>query len=333
MAPCLKRTSRGNRWAPLRIAAVYVVASVLWLNFSDQLLSGVVQDIPRLTRLQTLKGVFFVMMTAGLLYFLIRRAMNALLESETARRRAEEQLLEQERTARIAAQEDVRRRDEFLMIAAHELRTPMTPVSVYVQLVRRQLRMVPDSIVSNRNALLGALDKADQQLARLAARLEEMIDVARICSGRLELHRTDVDFRQAVEERVECWQEKARAAGSDLRFSSDTSVRGNWDAGRFRHVVDCLVANAIKYGAGKPVEVRLWQEGEQAYLRVRDEGMGIAPEEQARVFERFGRAAPVEHFDGFGLGLFVSKGIVKAHGGTLTLESAVGQGSVFTVRL
>jgi signal transduction histidine kinase len=118
-----------------------------------------------------------------------------------------------------------------------------------------------------------------------------------------------------------------------VRLLADVAAAGHWDRLRLEQVISNLLSNAAKYGAGHPVEVAVEADGERARLREKDGGIGIAPEDQARIFERFERASGVGHIHGLGLGLWITRQIVEAHGGSIRVESAVGQGSTFVVEL
>ena len=111
------------------------------------------------------------------------------------------------------------------------------------------------------------------------------------------------------------------------------TVQGHWDRGRLDQVIDNLIGNAAKYGAGKPIEVRLQGRVEDVLLEVRDHGIGIDPADHARVFERFERAVSRKQFGGFGLGLWISRKIVEAHGGSISVMSQAGAGCTFSVEL
>jgi signal transduction histidine kinase len=125
----------------------------------------------------------------------------------------------------------------------------------------------------------------------------------------------------------------AALAGSPLRLDAPRAVRGVWDPGRIEQILEALVANALKYGRGQPIEITVDARGATGLLGVRDHGIGIAPEDQARIFERFERAASARHYGGLGLGLWIVRQVVEAHGGRIRVESAPGAGSSFVVEL
>jgi signal transduction histidine kinase len=150
----------------------------------------------------------------------------------------------------------------------------------------------------------------------------------------MSLKREEVDLAALTRELVARMSEELAKAGSDVRLVADGPVPGRWDRLRLEQVLVNLLSNAAKYGAGHPVEVRVDLDGTVARLAVSDQGIGVAPEEQERIFERFERSVSVQqHFKGLGLGLWITKRIVEAHGGSIRLRSQLGQGSTFTVEL
>ncbi|MBX5481139.1 MAG: GAF domain-containing protein [Myxococcaceae bacterium] len=229
------------------------------------------------------------------------------------------------------ARESIRVRDQFLSIAAHEFRTPLTTLKLQLQLVERTLRAVPEAAVpmSERRHVALAL----RQVTRLGGLVQELLDVSRVSAGMLDLRRDSIDLSALVREVAEIFESEAARAGSTISLSIDENVIGQWDRGRLEQVLTNLLSNALRYGAGKPVEILLRGGPEEVFLIVRDRGIGIAPEDQQRIFGRFERAASARHFGGLGLGLFITRRIVEAHRGTIEVSSQPGEGSTFVVRL
>jgi signal transduction histidine kinase len=156
--------------------------------------------------------------------------------------------------------------------------------------------------------------------------------VSRISAGRLALNRESINFVDVVEEVLDRVSEEARRAGSDIVLRAPDSLVGSWDRNRLDQVVTNLVTNAIKYAGGKPIEIRLGSQDGVAQLAVQDHGPGINEADQKRIFEQFERAV-TPAFAGFGLGLWIARSIVEAHGGRIEVASALGQGATFTVVL
>jgi len=244
-----------------------------------------------------------------------------------------ERALEQERAAKLEAERNIRLRDDFLAIASHELKTPLTPLKLDLQLQRRYLRQVGLPPSHQTNLLFHAIDHADREYQRLSDLVDDLLDVSRISAGYLALKRSRFDLSALARDVLDRLSRPIARAKCLLEMTIVPDVVGDWDPSRLEQVLTNLVTNAIKYGAGAPVHVDLFLRDGRAVLRVRDHGIGIDPEHHATIFERFVRLAPLEHYGGLGLGLFIVHEIVKAHGGTISVESAKGKGATFTVEL
>ena len=270
-----------------------------------------------------------VLMGLLVLYEDLTYASRLRTEAETGLRRAleeRERLLEDRRQA-VAA------RDQFLAVAAHELRTPLTTLVLLV-----------DHLTASSSAGLTGDGKTEpvarQQLAmlkrqvdRLRALVAEMLDVSRITRGNLHLEPRWVDLREVVREVLDRFALEIERHQVMVSVDAPAPVHGTWDAPRVDQVVTNLVSNALKYGAGRPIEIAVHAGTSRATIVVRDHGVGIPLEEQAAVFGPFARAVATRHHAGLGLGLWISQQIVHASGGSITLESRPGEGSTFTVEL
>jgi PAS domain S-box-containing protein len=225
------------------------------------------------------------------------------------------------------ARQAVGLRDEFLSVASHELKTPLTSLKLQHSLIARSL--TPEC-----RASVGArLPKAVSQVERLTSLVDSLLDVSRISAGRLGFEPVDTELTHLLREVMERLSEVFAQAGCAVDFPATPPVHGYWDPLRLDQVLVNLLSNAAKYGAGKPIHVRLQVEGERARLTVRDEGIGIAAGDVPRLFSRFGRAVSERHYGGLGLGLFISKQIVEAMEGTIRVESEPTRGSTFSVEL
>jgi PAS domain S-box-containing protein len=230
------------------------------------------------------------------------------------------------------AQDAVRLRDEFLSIASHELKTPLTPLSLKLQMLMRETRRQPDSPF--RHSVEDYIAVGSRQVKKLSELVSDLLDVSRIVGGRLRLELEDVELRALVREVVARYEPEAVRVGSTLVLNeAPEPVSGRWDRLRLEQVITNLVDNAIKYGAGRPILLTLEADAERAVLRVKDEGIGIAPEHLKRIFERFERAVSERHYGGLGLGLYITRTIVEAMRGSIQVESTLGQGALFTVLL
>jgi PAS domain S-box-containing protein len=262
-------------------------------------------------------------------------AVANVLASAAARTRMDGQLraaearAQEERLRNAQALQALRDRDEFIAVAAHELRTPLTVLQLKLQGVQQAARDGRGDEPAQRSRL----DAAARQAARLGTLVDRLLDVSRIASGRLELHREELDLRAVVERLVDGAREDGARMGCALVLSAPAPVRGWFDRARLQQVVGNLLTNATKYGAGKPVEVSVEAAGDAARITVRDHGIGISPGAQRRIFDRFERAVSVRHYGGLGLGLYIARHVVEAHGGRIAVESGAGQGASFTVEL
>ncbi len=230
------------------------------------------------------------------------------------------------------AEEAIRIRDEFLAVASHELKTPLTPLRIKIQTLERlvargDLARVPQE------KLLQLFDGAEGQVLRLVALVDELLDVTRITSKRLRLRPEPMDLAASVQEVVERHEDEAAESGCAVRVHAHGPVVGTGDRLRVEQVFTNLLTNALKYAPGSDVDV--WVEGhrERARLVVHDEGPGIAPADQERIFRPFERAVRFIEVSGFGLGLFIVRQIAEAHGGSVHLESGPAHGTTFTVEL
>lgn len=252
------------------------------------------------------------------------RSSVALLQRAERERDA---LLVGERQARAAAEEAVRLRDEFLSVASHELRTPLTSLQLAVAGLSRRMGAEVTPPVQR------SLDLATRQLKRMGRLVGLLLDVSRIQAGRLELERREVDLGQLARETTLELAEGLRRSGSEVVLSTPEPVVGYWDPARIEQVIINLLTNAIKFGQGQPIDVRVEMVGDIARLTVRDRGIGIPDDVQPRVFERFGRGVSARHYGGLGLGLYIVRTNVLAHGGRVFVQSKLAEGACFTVEL
>ncbi|QRN93262.1 PAS domain S-box protein [Archangium violaceum] len=231
----------------------------------------------------------------------------------------------------LQLQQSIRMRDEFLSVASHELRTPLTSLNLLLHTLQRAASTQPDTPFTqlvHRNVETGR-----RQIQRLVRLVEDLLDVSRIAEGRLQPRLEEVDLVSITREVMSRLEPRAATAGCTLELHAPRPVVGQWDRLRMEQVLMNLVDNALKYGPGRPVRVRVETRENKAVIRVRDEGLGIPPEHQARVFERFERAVSERHYGGLGLGLYISQQIVRAHGGSIRVESTPGVETTFTVEL
>jgi signal transduction histidine kinase/PAS domain-containing protein len=229
------------------------------------------------------------------------------------------------------AQEAVRQRDEFLSVASHELKTPLTPLSLKLQAFARSINAPPDAQLTQR--LARDADVMRRQVKRLSELVNDLLDVSRISTGQLRLELEPVDLAALVREVAARFEPEAERVGCGLTVTTPSLVTGLWDRLRLDQVVTNLLSNALKYGAGTPVRVHVVSDTTHVRLRVEDQGIGIPTEARERIFGRFERAVSTRHYGGLGLGLYVTRQIVERLGGRVGVESQPGQGAAFTVEL
>jgi signal transduction histidine kinase len=235
-------------------------------------------------------------------------------------------------TALQALEQAIRARDEFLSIASHELRTPLTALHLKVERLLRSARRHPTPPLTMEEVERG-LQAVTRSSTRLMELIDRLLDVTRITTGNMTLFREEVDVVAVTRAVLDRLAELVRQGGSSVCLRAPAAVVGRWDRERLEIVLTNLLSNAAKYGEAKPIDVEVEDLGAEVRLRVIDRGIGIAPDDQRRIFERFERAVPERHFGGLGVGLWLSCQIAKAHGGIIEVASAPGVGSTFTMTL
>jgi PAS domain S-box-containing protein len=219
-------------------------------------------------------------------------------------------------------------RDEFLSFASHELKTPITALSIKLDILLREVgRPGSDS-----GKIAAGLEVAARQTQRLTRLVDELLDVSRIMARPLKLEREEMNLSLLIQDVLTRLHEVIDRAECSVLRHVQPGVAGTWDRMRLEQVLENLLTNAAKYGAGSPIEVALRADGRWATLAVRDHGPGIPESEHGRIFDRFARMAP-PGVGGLGLGLYITKQIIEAHHGRIRVESRQGQGATFVVEL
>lgn len=227
------------------------------------------------------------------------------------------------------ARQTVQAREELLAVAAHELRTPLTSLQLRLSLLARLAVAVEPE-----GRLAGEAGSAARQAERLARLLDQLLDVGHIAAGgRTALHLEAVDLPALVEEVVDRFGEEAERAGCAIRVDAPPGTRVHGDRLRLEQILVNLLSNALKYGAGGPVEVSVRLEADEVCVVVRDRGMGFPREEAEHLFERHVRAPAARAHPGLGLGLYVVRHLVQAHGGRIRAEAPEGGGARFVAYL
>jgi two-component system OmpR family sensor kinase len=223
--------------------------------------------------------------------------------------------------------EAVRARDEFLAIAAHELRSPMHALMLQVETAIALARR------TGSDDLLQRLERVRLVLDRYVKRATLLLDVSRINAHSVDLRFEAMDIVEVLREVVDTYASEAAFNLVEIRLKAPAALSGTWDRAALEQVIGNLVSNAIKYGDGKPVDIRLAQDGARACLEVKDQGIGISAEDQARIFGRFEQVMTGQARSGFGVGLWLARALIEAHRGSISVQSAAGNGAAFTVWL
>lgn len=231
-----------------------------------------------------------------------------------------------------ALREAVRSRDEFLSIASHELKTPLTSLSLLTQGARRSMARDPQGALEpvKVKKLILHTDKSVQRLTHL---VDDMLDISRISTGKLTLSLEFFDLCEFVQEVASRLSVQAQEAQTSITVRTCGVLVGQWDRFRLEQVITNLLTNALRYGQGSPITLEVLHDCAHALIRISDQGMGVAPEDQERIFQRFERANTASALGGLGLGLYICREIVERHGGTIRVESTLGQGATFIVEL
>jgi signal transduction histidine kinase len=228
-----------------------------------------------------------------------------------------------------ASQTAIRQREEFLSIAAHELKTPVASLRLTVQSMADVLQApVPDL-----EYLRGRSVAGERQAGRLGRLIDELLDVSAVQAGRIHLVPESMDLAATVELVVGRFHEELARKGIDVTIHAPAPVMGRWDPLRIEQVLTNLLSNALKYGQGRPVRVAVDATPELATLHVEDHGIGMSSDVIGRIFNPFERGVPAGHYGGLGLGLYITDQIVRAQGGKISVRSRPQEGATFTVEL
>ena len=239
----------------------------------------------------------------------------------------------EERTTETRAA--IQMKDEFLSIASHELRTPLTSLSLELQLLARRVEKL--SSPEEKAPLVTMAEKPLRSVKRLTVLLDELLDLTRIQVGKFEVHPVYTDLVPILHDCVSKFSLEASQQGASISIHSAQRLLGYFDPSRIEQVLTNLISNALKYGQGSNIEINaaIQSSGPSSELifSITDHGPGIALEKQSHLFDRFERGEANPNIKGLGLGLYISKQIIDAHLGTLTVDSALGKGTTFTVHL
>jgi len=262
-----------------------------------------------------------------------RKALKHEMEALAAAHREQAELVDKLQVAQGDLERSVRMRDDFMSMVSHELRTPLN--TLYLETQVRKMHLGKGNLVPFAPDKLPAMIERDQrQIQNMVRLIDDMLDVSRLRSGSLSIRPKPFDLAALARRVVDSLVNQAEASGSHIELDAPTVIDGLWDEFRIEQVLTNLLTNAMRYGRGNPVKVTVQMVDGQAQMTVRDQGIGIAAPDQARIFEQFERTDDSrKHAAGLGLGLYITREIVIAHSGTIEVESAPGEGSLFRVTL
>lgn len=258
---------------------------------------------------------------------------------EIAEKRAFIENVAQERATYITELQDTKEslkralqsKNDFISICGHELKTPITSLSLQTQLSKKALS--DGSLLKSPVRVEKLIYQTDIQMKRLLHLVEDMLEHSRLQTSKMPLVASKIDICKLVKQVIDQCQVQADNARCSIWFEGEESIIGSFDAFRIEQVVTNLLTNAIKYGVGKPIEVIISKKQNALFISVKDHGIGIAEENYSKVFQQFVRIPESSHYPGLGLGLFISNNIILQHGGQIHVSSKLGIGSTFTIEL
>jgi PAS domain S-box-containing protein len=229
-------------------------------------------------------------------------------------------------------EEALRSRDEFLSIASHELKTPITGIKMQMQMALMRLTS-PKSEGIDIAKQVKALQTCEGQLNRLTQLIDDLLDVSRIQAGKLDYNFELTNFSEILNEVLEGFSGQLAKANTEVKTFVDEDLQGYWDRTRLEQVLINIVSNALKYAPGSAIVVFAKQDEQSAVISIQDFGPGIPEKERSKIFGRFERLGQTRNVGGLGLGLYISRQIVTAHGGRLELKSSSDPGTTFIFTL
>jgi len=232
----------------------------------------------------------------------------------------------------LIAQQNVRQRDEFLSIASHELKTPLTSMLLQTQTALHNIRNVSLEHFSIAH-LLTMLESVENQTKRLSKMINDLLNVSILATGNIQIEKEEVDLGQVAKDVLSDFSNRLEKEGYKTIVTVDESVIGQWDKVRIEQAISNLLSNSIKYGQQKPIEIQVRKKEGWGQFIIKDEGIGITKEQQKRIFNLFERAVSPEQYKGLGVGLYITSQIVKAHEGSIRVQSNGRHGTTFIVSL
>lgn len=252
---------------------------------------------------------------------LVAQTFNQMASQLQQSSRERERLRQEAITARQELEETHRRREEFTSMVVHEFHNPLSVIVGYGQMAHREAQ-------EDKGIGPQVIDKMLGQATRLKRLVEDLSDVSLIEAGKFQILKTRCDLTETTRDVVE--QQQSTTARHVIISAAQKPILGNWDCERLSQALSNLINNAIKYSPdGGEINVRLAETGKEVTVSVSDQGIGIVPEDIPQLFQPFSKLYREQRIKGTGLGLYITKAIVEAHGGRIWVESEIGKGSTF----
>lgn len=236
----------------------------------------------------------------------------------------EQKLLSQ--NLRLSLQE----RDEFISIASHEMKTPLTSIKLQTDIANMAFQKNNEVEPPKLHKLF---EVTYRQIDRMTRLVDDMLDASRVSVGKLSLNPANVNLNELIKNVIDRFFSQLAISRNTISFHADAEVIGYWDSFRLEQVMSNLISNCIKYAAGTKIEISLSKLDHRAQIVIKDYGMGIPKEMQQKIFNRFERAVSADNISGLGLGLYITREILYKHGGTIRVESDSGKGATFIIEL
>lgn len=319
-----------SSWAGgYKAGTAYTLLFVVVVNIP---LAQVSESLTRNQSEQILRS-FLLVVEGILLSFLVdaARRQEKILLYKRRERDMKQKALELERE-NVSYRKEIRYRDEFLSIASHELKTPLTSMLLQTQTALHNIKNVSLAQFSI-ESLLRMLESVEHQTKRLSKMINELFNVSIMTTGNLVLEKEATDLNELVQDVLNDFEDRLRHEGYTITFELEENSTGNWDKLRIAQAIANLLSNAIKYGNKKPIIIRAKRKADFAEFIITDHGIGISKKKQRDIFGLFERVNPAGDIKGLGVGLYISKQIVEAHGGTLLVSSRPNKGTSFVLRL
>lgn len=241
--------------------------------------------------------------------------------------------ISQRKLEQLNLQKAIQARDEFIGICSHELKTPLTALKLQYQMAERMYHQGEDRIFQ-RADIIKRIDATNMQLRRMSKLVENMLDVTKMSSSEITLNKEEVSFSLLIKNALENYKDQLKESNIKINLVNEASFDLVYvDSFRIEQAISNLISNAIKYGRGRPIELKLKVEERMCIFSVLDQGLGIEHKDLERIFERYERAITRTEVSGLGLGLYIGQKIIKAHQGELRVASRPGEGSIFSIVL